>query len=501
MRFALLLLCWVLVPVQVLQAGERPMLLEEAASEALLHTGRAHLLAFRLAEAEQTFQRLSRTADGAAAAWHHLATTSLLKLILTSDRRMETEFFARSDSLKTALKAHPDSRWRAWLGAEANLQRALAEAKTGDYLQAVLAARLAYHELERIHHTWPGFVEAYKAQGLMQWAIGSLPSGYQRFLRLIGYRGHAGEGLRLLRLAADESTYGREEASALLAINDVVLNEARGEAVPRLRQLHHAHPKNPFIAYLYGYALFTDRQATEAEVVLRQVAQRGAAAGFPVDYADFYLAEALFRQDRYADAEAWYRRYLTRHEGPEMKALAHLHLGLVLEMQGRRPEALRFYQQVEAQREYDSDAAAARRAMQLQQAPLGEHRRALVLARNAHESRRYAVALQRLEQVFATPGVPAAERAEAAYRMGRIYQEQQRWAEALRFYQQARQHPGDPQAKWGPWSQYYIGEVYEAQGQQQEAKAAYTAALRWPGTFDYRQALEQRLRLALRRIS
>lgn len=501
MRLVLLLLCGALVPGPLLRAEERPMLLEHAASEALLQTGRQALLAFRLAEAEQTFLQLSRTPDGDAAAWHHLAMTSLLKLILTSDRRIEAEFFARSDSLKATLRTYPDSRWRAWLGAEANLHRALAEAKTGDYMQAVLAARLAYNQLERIQQVWPGFAEAYKARGLMQWAIGSLPSGYQRFLRLIGYHGDAGEGLRLLRLAAQQSTYGREEASALLAMNDVILNEARGEAIPRLRQLHLAHPENPFLAYLYGYALFTDRRAVEAEAVLRQVARLEAASGFPVTYADFYLAEALFRQDRYAEAETWYRRYQTRHAGPEMKALTNLHLGLVMEVQGRRNEALAFYRNVVAQREYDSDAAATRRAARLLHTPLDGYGRTLVLARNAHESRRYSQALAWLEQVYTAPDAPADGRAEAAYRMGRIYQEQHRWDDALRCYRHASQHPGDPQAKWGPWSRYYTGEVYEAQGSGAEAEAAYTAALRWNGPFDYRQALEQRVRFALRRLS
>ena len=60
--------------------------------------------------------------------------------------------------------------------------------------------------------------------------------------------------------------------------------------------------------------------------------------------------------------------------------------------------------------------------------------------------------------------------------------------------------PGDVLAKWGPWSQYHIGEVYEEQGNRDEARRAYRAALDYEEEFDYHKAQEQRARTALGRL-
>ncbi len=92
------------------------------------------------------------------------------------------------------------------------------------------------------------------------------------------------------------------------------------------------------------------------------------------------------------------------------------------------------------------------------------------------------------------------ERAEAAYRTGSALQSLERWDEALGYFRLARDRPGDPLAKWGPWSEYHLGEVHEALGETAEARAAYRRVLDNEAEFDYHKALEQRTRTALERL-
>src|SRR5690606_7444404 len=132
--------------------------------------------------------------------------------------------------------------------------------------------------------------------------------------------------------------------------------------------------------------------------------------------------------------------------------------------------------------------------------PLTETERTLLLGQNLYDGGRDREAITTLQPVLTSSSVEDVQRAEAAYRSGRAYQSLQNWDEALRHYRIAVERPGDPLAKWGPWSQLYIGEVYEALGDRDAARAAYRAALDNETEFDYNQALEQRARTALGRL-
>ena len=111
-----------------------------------------------------------------------------------------------------------------------------------------------------------------------------------------------------------------------------------------------------------------------------------------------------------------------------------------------------------------------------------------------------ADAVRTVQPVLGDPAAEPVHRAEAAYRSGRAYQALGDGAEALRHYGIAVSNPGDPLAKWGPWSQYYIGEVHEERGDREAARRAYRAVLANEAEFDYHKALEQRARTALGRL-
>ena len=57
------------------------------------------------------------------------------------------------------------------------------------------------------------------------------------------------------------------------------------------------------------------------------------------------------------------------------------------------------------------------------------------------------------------------------------------------------------QTRWPAWSAYYIGRIEEASGQDQAARSSYERALSYSGEYDYRNALEKNVRVALERLS
>lgn len=508
---------WLLLLVVPSASAQRsyPMLLRTEASVALMEEGRAALWDLRYYEAEHLFQQMQQRPDGAVAGAYHLAYLALFQALFTDSRSTFDAFYARSDALLDALGEAPASPWRTYLEAEAHLHRAMAGAKTERYVRAALAARTAYRQYQAVLEADSTFYEAYAGTGVFNIIIGSMPSSYQRLLSILGYRGSVTEGIAQLETAAEKSRYAAKQARIILALTDIMLNNAAGGGVERLGALHEQNPDSPLFAYLYGFALLSDRQAVAAQEKLQYAYDAGRSATyFFVDYAEFYLAQALFFQNRFDDAIRHYRHYIQRHQGQALKALAHLELGLSLEMQGRRDEALDYYQHVSTGRVFDSDQAAQRLAERRLRAPMTAAERQLQRGRNAFDAGTNEAALTYLLPVFETGTTD--ERAEAAYRLGRVYHTLAEATmneaainetaiaatnSAMRYYQAAIDHPSsDPLDRWAPWAQFYIAQLHAAAGRTAAARDAYEAALAYDAAYDYHQALEQQAKLGLAKL-
>ncbi len=479
-----------------------PMLLETEASAELLEEGSRALWDFRLPAAERIFRQLAERPDGGPAARHHLATIALFKGIVSDDEAHLDAFYEHADRLEDLLDEREESLWRAQLLAEADLQRALAAAKSESYVQAAWSARSAFNGFEDVaERAPPSFAEPQLGLGLLHFTVGSLPGGWRQLLSFLGFGGTAEEGLREIERAATESRFSQVPARVLLGLIDIAIYQKPEAGLERLRALHAERPESLLFGYLYGFALLMNRRAEDSEAVLRQAVSRHDDPDFFfIDYAEFYLAEALFAQEAYADAERYYRRYLARHRGAALRAQANLHLGLALEMQGNREAARVFYSLVEEKRDFDSDAAAYRAAQKRLERPLAPRERTLLRGRGAYDAGRYARAESLLTTVRADAEASTAEQAEASYRLGRVYHATGRLDAALDAYARAAAHPGDPQAKWGPWSHFYIGEIHAARGQAQAAAQAYRRALDAEAPFDYHQSLEQAAKVGLERV-
>ena len=480
----------------------RPMLLSQPASQTLLEEGREQLLGFRLAEAEATFRRLADQPDGGPAAYYHLSMLSMLQALIADEEVYFEAFHARSSTLEDLLEEAPASRWRTYLEAEMNLQRGLVAIKEERFTKAAWAARGAYKRFAQASEGDTGFYEPYKGLGLLHLSLASVPGAYRGLLRLLGYSGTVEGGVRELTLAAEKSRYNREEARIYLAIADVLFLDDREGGLERMTALHKARPQSPLFAHLYGFMLLSNRRAADAERVLRTVTENNDDPDvFPIVYADYFLATALFKQNAFAEAERYYRRYLQAFDGPSLRASARLGLGQALEMQDERTQAVAEYRQVEATRVSDTDEAAERQAHQLLKAPMTPRERKLLLGRNAFEAGKEEEAENIMASIYGNAGASDADRGVAAFYLGRIYHVQEQHSVALPYYLFAYQHPGPEGAGLRPWSLFHRAEIYALRGQTELAQRTYEAALDYGDGFDFHMALEQRTKIALERLT
>ncbi|MGB3541881.1 tetratricopeptide repeat protein [Rubrivirga sp.] len=449
-------------------------------------------LDFRLEDALDGFNEVGRLDPASPASAYGLETVTLWRAFLTEEDEVFDRFYELNDSLQTAA----DRQGAELLGATAKLHRALAFGRQERYTRAGNSFREACGRFREISDTG-----ALYGRGVCEVAGGSVPRSYRWLARLLGFRGSVAGGLASLEVASLEDGLLRDDALIAFAIADATLNERRAGSVDRLVALSESRPSSPLLAYLAGYHLLLDRRASEAEVALRRGAESVRAPDVEaVPFLDAHLGLALYRQHKFEEALPLLERYARTFHGRALLAQTTLRAGLSHEMLGDRRRAEGFYRRVRASRDYDTDLSAAREAERRLEAPMTSAERALLLGEAAFDGGSDLEAVRLLQPVVTDSELPAVVRAEAAYRTGRAYQSLERWADAQRHFQLAIDRPGDPLAKWGPWSIYHSGEIEEATGDLDAARQLYERVLEDETEFDYHKALEQRARTALERI-
>jgi tetratricopeptide (TPR) repeat protein len=477
------------------------LLLTSDSSRALLEAAHTQTLRLRFDSAEATLRTLQRRPDGAAAALHNRATLALLRGLITDEGVQFTRFTQRADSLDDVLRRYPETRWRLYYEAESALLRALVHARAENLTRAALAGRTAYNRYEKALRGHPEFADAQRGFGLLNLLVGSAPGAYRWMLRLMGYEGTVEGGRARLAQAAEHAEYAREEAALVLSLLDIVVRGDRKAGLDRLDALHRVDPSRALVAYLYGYALLSNRQAEAAERVLAAVVAAQAQPGTqPLEFARYYLADAHFKLGRHDEAIEGFRAYLMRHRGNALRAGAQIRLALALELQGRRAEALPVYRQIRRTRISETEEMAVRLAHRRLATPMTASERTLLEATNLYEAGRYADAAARLEPLLAGPLSPTLA-AEARVRLGRVLQATQRLADARAQFEAAVAAPGDdPLAGWGPWAHLHLGQIAAEEGRRDEARRHYETALRDERSFDFHLSLEQHARTALEKL-
>ncbi len=476
--------------------------IETEAGAALYAAGRSATLAFRLDAAAPYFRQLGEAEPQSPASAFGLEAAALFRALMTESDDDFDRFYALNDSLSDLAASLPPSPALDLVVATGLLHRALAMGRQERYARAGSAFKDACGQFRDLARQDASLPDVSFGLGVCEVAAGAIPRKYRWLARLFGFTGSVSSGMDKLKTATAADGAFVVESVVALAISDATLNERRAGSVDMLVALARSVPDSPLLAYLEGYHLLLDRRAEEAVAAFERGKAATAAAGVqPVPFLDAHLGLALFRLDRFAEAAPLLDAFARTFRGKGLVAQSTLHAGLAYEMLGDRRRAESLYRRVRASRDYDSDRSAVREAKQRLESPLTEADRLLLLGANAYDSGRYETTIATLQPVVTDSSLDPVQRGEAAYRTGRAYQALENGPEAIRHFQLAITRPGDPLAKWGPWSQYHVGEVYEAAGRLADARQAYERVLDNEDEFDYHQALEQRVRTALERIA
>ena len=257
------------------------------------------------------------------------------------------------------LEEHPgDKDARYYLGAAEGAQGAFAFTIDQSYLAALRHGKAAYKYQRALVDEDPEFWDSYLTVGVYEYTLGNIPWYLKWITFIAGYRGSEARGFEYLVTAADKAKFVFNEARVLLMIL-YVREEYYEYALRVAKDLHRRYPEN-FLLHL-NRAQILERlgereQAIETYLEVVRLAEEGKRNYQKVPLGTFrYTAGArLVELGARERALALFLEATQDPGTPEReKALSHLRAGEMLDLLGKRAEAVSQYQVVRELSEFE----------------------------------------------------------------------------------------------------------------------------------------------------
>lgn len=226
-------------------------------------------------------------------------------------------------------------------------------------------AKQAYQIDRRLIQRDPKYYDAYMTVGIYEYILGSIPWYIKWLLSIFGYQGSKERGFHYLDNAVERGQYVSREAEVVRSV--LLVREGRcAEALTQIETLRKAFPRNYLFHLNVAQILERMGKRDEAVVVYQEVLNRAEAktpnySDLPLGIFRYNVGEKFLKLGRRDLAEEQFRKSIEDPQAPEReKALSHLRLGQIFDLQGKRGQAVQQYQSVLKFREYNNSHETAR---------------------------------------------------------------------------------------------------------------------------------------------
>ncbi len=391
------------------------------------------------------------------------------------------------------------SRYKNLLLANMNVQRALSRLKFGQYFTAALEINRAYRMLTENMEQFPDFVPNYITMGVLHVMIGLVPDKYGWMLKIISMKGSVEQGKAEIYRALDNTyknspyAYLHNEALFYLGFIELNLSPGRKAMDKLLTYLDRTDNRNLLMGFLktdihihYG----------QNEMALKQLnALPQGSDYFPFYYLHYLKGECFLRKLDADSATASFRFFLNHFEGMNYVKDAWRKRAWAVLLQNKPKEYQQFMDSVKV---YGTAEVGADKEA-LKEAGSGTFPNInLLRARLLFDGGYYARAKTILDTMN-TLRLTENGRTERVYRYARIAHRQNKIADAKNEYRRT--------ITMGEFSPRYfaanaalkLGEIYETEDSLTLAKRFYEECLSL-NFVEYRNSIRGKAKEALSRI-
>lgn len=401
---------------------------------------------------------------------------------------------ARLDLLKSGPEGSPFHQY--YLGV-AYMLKAGVEMKFGERWNAGWDFKRCYNYIRDNKKDFPTFAPNDMLLGPLQAAVGTIPSGYKWIANMFGIKGSVSNGVQLLtRFTNSNDPWARmffNEAAFLYCYLKYYIENDKDGVFEFIQRKKLDVVNNHLFAYMAANLGIHNKMNDYAERIL--LGRNPSQEYLQTSAWDYQLAMVKMNKLELKDATFFLERFVHEFRGKTFVKDAYQKLWWSYYLQGNRAAAEVARKQILERG--STDAEPDKKAQQ--DARAGTYPNIVLLkARLLSDGGYHLQALDALKGYSKASFGKPEEQLELVYRLGRIYDDMHRDAEAIQMYNQAIEMGRDRREYYGARAALQAGQILEKQGRKKEAIAYYQQCLDMDD-HEYKDSIDQRAKAGLQR--
>jgi hypothetical protein len=463
-----------------------------------LKEGMAHLAALRLKQAELIFAKEANKHEQNIAVSYLNHYLSFFQIMIQQDKGMLSAFEKVNELTLKKIETLPaSSPYRLFYKGSVHLQSAIVKSLFNEYLGAAWDFKIAFQEVNLNEKNFPDFISHKKELGTLKALLGSFPPQYNWILQAVGLEGDFNLGLKILKKYIDQSQHEplieQQQASLIYALIQLNFGKNRQAALQFYLPYAKDYQTNLMQCYVLTYIA---AKSGQNNLALKTLKAKPIGSNYvQIVYLDYIMGDLLLRQlDQ--NAAIWFKRYITFTKTKNANKEAYQKLSWLAWMDN---DSAKFFVYHDLMQKNTKDAGSE---LKLINHDLGKGvfpSKQLLEVRLLFDGGYYEKALQKMNNVSISALPSKFQQIEYHYRLGRIFQELGKNAEAIQSYKACLALGKDAKTYLIPNACLQLGLIYENLNYYELAKAYYEQVLNYEQV-DYESSLHQKAKTHIWRL-
>ncbi|HMN25399.1 MAG: tetratricopeptide repeat protein [Ignavibacteriaceae bacterium] len=420
--------------------------------------------------------------------WYYLGNlneTNLDSFTYFSDKALEFANQKLTEKVTAELK---------YLIGSIYYNKSIAEARSGNYLQALWTSNQMKLNLEEAVKIKPDLYDAYLGLGLYNFALSQIPSTLEWAANLVGITADKELGLTYVSKTVQKGKFSKIDAQYYLSqlYSRVVVDHPAAKEL--LTNLVRRYPKNLLFNFSLAWVEYEVNDLSNAEKHLRIVINANDELyPFVVSNSNYVLANIFFARNQFDSAKVYYQNYLKLSINDDYKGISNLQIGLCYEITGNRKDAVKFYEKSsDGNSDIEEDLYAERKGNDLEDRKLTVNEIRLIKFSNLIKQNKLAAAKDSLINFAADNKITNDLKAEATLYLSQISYKQKKYQESLNYAVDCIQTEVENE-NWVHAYAYYIGAWNSYYQKKYTDAKLFLLQINNLDEYDFRNSLENKI--------
>lgn len=420
--------------------------------------------------------------------WHYLG--NLNEVYLDSF----TYFSDKAIELSEVKGKQKPSAELSYLLGSVYYNKSIAEARSGNYLQALWTSNQMKSNLEDAVKIKPEFYDAYLGLGLYNFALSQIPSTLEWAANLVGITADKELGLDYVKKTTQKGKLSKVDAQYYLSqlYARVIVDHPAAKEI--LNNLVRRYPKNLLFNFSLAWVEFELNELNNAEKHLRYVINSNDKLyPFVSSNSNYLLGNVFFARNQFNSSRVYYQNYLKTAINDDYKGFANLRIGLCYELTGNRKEAVKYYDKSSnGNADIEEDLYAERKGNEFEDKKLSANDIRLIKITNLIKQNKLDAAEDSLQKFLEQNKISNDQKAEATFHLCEVNYKQRQYAKALDFVVECINIPVE-QERWVHAYAHYFGAWISYQQKKFVDAKLFVLQIDEIGEFDFRNSLENKI--------